>query len=378
MSGLAFTLPDELVATAPIEASGQRRDDARLLVAHRSEEGVSDSTFRELPRFLDPGDLLVVNRSGTLPAAVPTLDGLLLHLSTDLPDGRWVVELRRPCGTGSRPYGDGVAGQVVLLPEGGRAELAAPFGVTLGKSGPATRLWIAHLVLPASVVPYLMAVGRPIRYGCTRDAWPLAAYQTVFAAEPGSAEMPSAGRAFTPQLLRRLRERGVDMAVITLHTGVSSQEAGEPPYAEVWPDDVHSAVSAQRFPVAYARGATTMYTEMKQREGEPFRAELQTFTLGDVAIAANPFELFNDLGARIRAASPYGTTFVLGYSNDYLGYLPADEELGRIESVPLRDVLDQERYRWAYGITNANLERGAAERVVEASAELLDLSRSAG
>jgi len=160
--------------------------------------------------------------------------------------------------------------------------------------------------------------------------------------------------------------------------GAELAAADEPPYAEIWPDDVHSAVSAQRFPVAYARGATTMYTEMKQREGEPFRAELQTFTLGDVAIAANPFELFNDLGARIRAASPYGTTFVLGYSNDYLGYLPADEELGRIEPVPLRDVLDQEGYRWAYGITNANLERGAAERVVEASAELLDLSRSAG
>jgi S-adenosylmethionine:tRNA ribosyltransferase-isomerase len=226
------------IATAPIEARGGQRDDARLLVASRSGGDLVDTTFRHLPRFLRPGDLLVVNRSATLAAAVPAADGLLLHLSTELPGGRWVVELRRPCGTGSSPHRDGVAGQVVVLPDGGRALLEVPFGgdadgdVDGGAGGVGTRLWVAELALPEPLLAYLGHHGRPIRYGCTTDAWPLSAYQTVFASEPGSAEMPSAGRAFTPPLLAALRQRGVAMATITLHAGVSSQEAGEPPYAE--------------------------------------------------------------------------------------------------------------------------------------------------
>ena len=227
-------LPRARIATAPIEERGGQRDDARLLVAHRSGGDVVDATFRDLPRFLRPGDLLVVNRSATLPAAVPAADGLLLHLSTELPDGRWVTELRRPCGSGSSPHRDGVAGQVVALPDGGRAALVAPFGADAasGAPGAGVRLWVTELALPEPLLAYLGRHGRPIRYGCTSEAWPLSAYQTVFASEPGSAEMPSAGRAFTPALLTALRRHGVEMADITLHAGVSSQEAGEPPYAE--------------------------------------------------------------------------------------------------------------------------------------------------
>jgi S-adenosylmethionine:tRNA ribosyltransferase-isomerase len=97
---------------------------------------------------------------------------------------------------------------------------------------PPVRLWTAALRLPRPLDEHLAAYGRPIRYGCDAGGWSLATYQTVFADEPGSAEMPSAARGFTPELVTRLVSKGVVVAPIVLHTGVASQEAGEPPYPE--------------------------------------------------------------------------------------------------------------------------------------------------
>jgi S-adenosylmethionine:tRNA ribosyltransferase-isomerase len=226
---LTFELPEELVATRPIEATGKRRDEARLLVAWRAEERLIDTVFADIPRFLEAGDALVVNTSATLPAALPTEDGRRLHLSTELPGGLWVVELRQPCRSGSRPLLDGREGDTVPLPGGATARLLAPFPAD--RPAP-TRLWTSLLVLPVPLLAYLDQYGHPIRYGCGDEHWPLEAYQTVFAAEPGSAEMPSASRAFTADVVAALVRKGVVFAPVTLHTGVSSQEAGEPPYPE--------------------------------------------------------------------------------------------------------------------------------------------------
>ena len=232
MSALAaprFDLPDDLIADSPAEARGLARDEVRMLVARRSGELV-DTTFRRLPDFIEPGDVLVVNTSATMPAAVGTGDGRVVHFSTPLPGGggdQWVVELRRPCGAGTLPDGDAQPGDAVVLAGGGVLELAHRFP----DDGP-PRLWVATPRLDRPVLEYLARHGQPIRYGCTELRWPIEAYQTAFAVDPGSAEMPSAARGFTPELVTRLVATGVGILPITLHTGVSSQEAHEPPYAE--------------------------------------------------------------------------------------------------------------------------------------------------
>jgi S-adenosylmethionine:tRNA ribosyltransferase-isomerase len=232
---LDVEVPADLLADAPVEAEGRRRDDVRMMVTSRSRGLVAHARAADLPTYLDPGDVLVVNTSSTLPAAVPTADGaLLVHLSTDLGGGRWVIEVREPCAAGSRPHPVDRPTTLALAGDA-EARLVAPHS-PVGPDG--ARLWEADVVTPVAMADWLGWVGRPIRYGCTTTSWPLAMYQTVFAApipHPiglGSAEMPSAGRPFTPELLSALVARGVVFAPITLHTGVSSLEAHEPPYAE--------------------------------------------------------------------------------------------------------------------------------------------------
>lgn len=245
---LAFDLPRELIATEPVEARGLRRDAARMLVSWRSGTTLVDARFADLTTFLEAGDVLVVNDSATLAAAIPTGDGRIVHLSTDLGDGLWVVELRCACGSGSRPLLDAHAGRVEL-PGGAGVELLAPYPE--GQRAP-VRLWLGRLSLPAALPEYLGRHGHPIRYGCGDEAtWPLGAYQTIFGRKPGSAEMPSAARGFTPELVARLVAAGVVFAPITLHTGVSSLEVSEPPYPERY---VVPAATARTVNAARAAG----------------------------------------------------------------------------------------------------------------------------
>jgi S-adenosylmethionine:tRNA ribosyltransferase-isomerase len=227
---LAVRVPEELSARLPAEQRGPGldRDAVRLLVSRGT--AVSHHSFGELPGLLRAGDLLVVNTSPTLAAAVDGRIGharAVVHFSTRGDDGRWAVELRDPDGRGTtRARAGGPAGTEVRLPGGGRLVL---------EEAVSERLWWAR-VGGGEVPGLLREHGRPIRYSYTERDQPLSVYQTVFALPSsdgsGSAEMPSAARPFTARLVAELVSRGVQFAPVTLHTGVASAEAHEPPYPE--------------------------------------------------------------------------------------------------------------------------------------------------
>lgn len=228
---LSFDLPPALEAGEPPEARGIKRDGVRLLVANRSDDHLVHSTFSTLPDFLDAGDLIVVNTSATRPGAFDAVaadgTGVVVHLSTRLDLGRWVVEPRRRRGrrgASERWSGPPPAGPLAL---DGRAslQLVEPYG-------DGQRLWVADLATPGPTADWLAAHGRPIRYGYVERPWPLSDYQNVYSIVPGSAEMPSAGRPFTAELITRLVAGGVGVTPVVLHTGVASLEADELPYPE--------------------------------------------------------------------------------------------------------------------------------------------------
>jgi S-adenosylmethionine:tRNA ribosyltransferase-isomerase len=239
ISRVTFAAPALRTAAAPTEHRGLRRDDVRLLVA--APDGLHHRRFRDLPGHLAAGDLLVVNNSATLAAE---LDGtssahgsVVVHVGTRLerpgPESRdRVIELRT-APDAARPILDATAGETIDTPAGVTLWLLAPY--PRGRSSPTgvgNRLWRARVSGTDHLEEHLAQHGRPIAYGYLADQFPLADYQTVFALRPGSAEMPSAARPFTPELVTRLVAAGVGVAPITLHTGLSSQDAGEHPQPE--------------------------------------------------------------------------------------------------------------------------------------------------
>lgn len=214
-----FELPRDLEAREPAELRGSGRDDVRLLVTSLTDDSITHAHFRDFPKFLRAGDLVVLNTTATLPAAVENL-----HFSTPLPGGLVLVEPR---------------GELRPLPGGATVTLLAPYRDS-------KRLWIARLDGVADLRAYLNRYGRPITYSYIDRPFPLDAYQTVFADEPGSAEMPSAGRALTRDLLVCLRRRGVRLAKLVLHAGVASLESHERPHEEAYEVPVRTAEEVRR------------------------------------------------------------------------------------------------------------------------------------
>jgi S-adenosylmethionine:tRNA ribosyltransferase-isomerase len=232
-----------LAASRPPEERGLGRGGVRLLAA--TPDGIVHARFGDLPRFLSAGDLLVVNTSATIAAAVDGLRGdgrpVVVRFSSPLEaetpeaaaagaeapgEAAWLVELRKDAAA-TGPVTDAVPGETVTLPAGASLTLLRRY-----PDPAAARIWVAAVAAGGAVGTFLAWHGRPIRYSYVPDPWPLSAYQTVFARTPGSAEMPSAGRPFTTDLVTELVAAGVVIAPITLHAGVASLEAGEPPLPE--------------------------------------------------------------------------------------------------------------------------------------------------
>jgi S-adenosylmethionine:tRNA ribosyltransferase-isomerase len=322
---IVFDLPHDLEAHEPPEARGLARDDVRLLVSRPGVEP-AHARFRDLPDILEPGDLLVINTSATLPASVDATrpDGTVveLHLSTPLPAGLWVVELRRPAVPGTLPFHDDVTGETLVLPGGARVELLARFPRS-------ARLWVASVHVATTVPAYLAVHGRPIRYGHVDHDWPLSAYQTVYADEPGSAEMPSAGRAFTTDLITALVSRGVGVSPIVLHAGVGSLETGELPAPE--PFRV-PASTAQRVNATRANGGRVVAV------GTTVVRALET--VGDAAGTAHPGEGWTELVV----TAERGVRVVDGLLTGW--HEPAASHLLMLEAVAGRQMLD-DAYRAA-------------------------------
>jgi S-adenosylmethionine:tRNA ribosyltransferase-isomerase len=212
--------PGLIEATAPPERRGVKRDAVAMLVTNRSARSHTHARFSDLPNVLRAGDLLVVNDSATLPAALTATrandDTIGLHVATKIDRRIWMAE----------PRGAVLCGEELQLPGGASAVMIAPV------EPDRPRLWYAWFQLPLEMPEYLSAHGAPIRYGYVTQRFPIGDYQTMFAREPGSSEMPSAARPFTPRVVRALRRRGVEIATISLHCGVASFEMPERPATE--------------------------------------------------------------------------------------------------------------------------------------------------
>ena len=216
-----FTLPPELSAKEPPERRGISRDQVRLLVIDRASGKIQHSRFDKIDTYLRANDLLVFNSSRTLPASLRGCDCSAAHgpcmevrLAERLPDDSWLALLL--CEQGD-PFGCGLReGMQIDFAEGLNARVMA-------RDENISRLWKLRFSISGSqLVDLIYRLGKPIRYEYVSAPWDLDYYQTIYATEPGSAEMPSAGRAFTWKLLLDLKRCGVDAAYVVLHTGLSS------------------------------------------------------------------------------------------------------------------------------------------------------------
>ncbi|HKU69071.1 MAG TPA: S-adenosylmethionine:tRNA ribosyltransferase-isomerase, partial [Candidatus Baltobacteraceae bacterium] len=220
IAALESGVPRLLEAATPPEHRGVARDEVRMLITDRARRLHSHARFCDLPSFLRAGDLLVVNDSATVPAAVSATrengTPLMLHVATMIDRRLWTAE----------PRGAVRSGEELRLPDGGSVVLVAPV------EPERPRLWYAWFALPLPMNEFLARHGQPIRYAYVTQRFPLGDYQTIFAKEPGSAEMPSAARPFTSRVVNALHELGVEIANVTLHCGVASFEAPERPGAE--------------------------------------------------------------------------------------------------------------------------------------------------
>ncbi|KPL58195.1 S-adenosylmethionine:tRNA ribosyltransferase-isomerase [Rossellomorea vietnamensis] len=220
----SFHIPSSLNATTPIELQGFERDDVRLMVLDRENGQCEHTVFKNLPDFLNEGDVLVFNNSRTLPASLKGKQGnrnVFLRLSRKRGDNTWDALILGDFHQAGEPinFPGGVSGHIK-----GQGSESPLLQVEFNKGG-------------SELMDFIFKYGEPIRYEYTKEPWPLDYYQNVYGSVPGSVEMASAGRAFTWRLLQALKEKGVGIVFIQLHAGLSYYGNDRWPMPEHHPED---------------------------------------------------------------------------------------------------------------------------------------------
>jgi len=281
---IQFDLPIYLACPKPTEERNMKRDEVRLLVTAGSGQ-IDHTSFNHLTSFLQQGDVLVINTSATVASALPVLlprgEKGRLHLSTKLGSREWLIEIREITGNKTVRWQGGKEGMTFQLPSGANITLKQRFY----ENEQLLHLWIAELSIHQSLGTYLTAHARPIQYEKLDQQYPLSYYQTFFSFHPGSSEMPSAGRGFTADLIERILKKGVVIAPVLLHTGVSSLEENETPYPEYMEIDpvtasiINAAKSQGRRIIAVGTTAIRAIETAVTNEGivMPYRGNTELF-----------------------------------------------------------------------------------------------------
>lgn len=268
-----YPLPPELIA----QKGAEPRDASRLMVVHRQSGRLEHRVFRDLPHYLRPGDVLVLNESKVIPARIfgknphgTSIEVLLVREKPDRP-GCWEALLK--------PARRVKVGQTLSFPDGLSATLE-------GLEPDGSRVLRFH----GNVWEHLERIGQPPLPPYIRAPVAPERYQTVYARTPGSVAAPTAGLHFTPELLEQIQKMGVEVNYVTLHVGPGTfkpvqgpleqhtlhQEPYEVPIKTAWA--INQAKAEGRRVVAV--GTTVVRTlETAWREGElqPGRGETQLF-----------------------------------------------------------------------------------------------------
>lgn len=209
-SAMKFELPEELNAKEPPERRGIRRDYVKMMVLDKTTGQTNHTQFYHLDRYLKKGDLLVLNASRTVPAVLKSqkeMDGTEVEIRLAHRKNESIWEALPVSGTVKK--GDVIRFSPTLT------------ATIIEQSDETPFVLLAFNLCCSSLFNQIYRLGEPVRYEYIQEPWNLDYYQTVFATIPGSVEMPSAGRAFSWELLFRLQKKGVKIAYITLHTGLS-------------------------------------------------------------------------------------------------------------------------------------------------------------
>jgi len=237
------------VATTPPELRGIARDQVKLMVLDRVSGTTRHTQFFHLPDYLSPGDLVVVNRSAAIPGQLRAKfhgTELLLHLATKLSNVEYIVERRTADGS---PYPSSFRHSDLIEIWDPNFEKKITNIRVLCKFHERSRLWVIDS--PIDLFHIAKQIGSPIRYGYIVGNYDPTLYRTIFAHCEGSAEMPSASRPFTHDVVKRLVAKGVQIRSLILHTGVSSHEVktdlSDHPVLPEWyniPENTSMAVKA--------------------------------------------------------------------------------------------------------------------------------------